>query len=196
MKANEIIAKILRIISVPPVMITALISILYFCRRDIFTDISEVFISIVLLGILPVLAYPLQPIIPKVKNAGRDGQRRLAFVFTFIGYLAELIYVSFSGAGKNLLLVSLTYFLSVAILTFCNKVIKIKASGHACSFTGPLVFLVYFIDPKLIFPCLLFAAAVIWSSVYLKRHTLPQLVCGAAVCLLSFAVSLGIVALI
>lgn len=53
-------AKIIRIISVPPVMITFLLVILNTTRPDIFRNNVEVLTSIILLGIVPVLAYPFQ----------------------------------------------------------------------------------------------------------------------------------------
>ena len=78
------------------------------------------------------------------------------------------------------------------LLTICNKGLHYRASGHASGFTGPLVLLIYLFGWKVIIPCLVIAALIIWSSIYLKRHTAKEIVGGIVVCLLSFALSLVI----
>lgn len=57
MRFKDVLAKTIRVISVPPVMVTSLILILAFNRDGIFRSTSEVVISILLLGFVPVLAY-------------------------------------------------------------------------------------------------------------------------------------------
>ena len=146
-------AKIIRIISVPPVMITFLLVILNTTRPDIFRNNVEVLTSIILLGIVPVLAYPFQLLLSSsLEDRGRIMQRKLAFIFSLIGYATALLWAILVHTSKELLMICATYFISVVILTFFNKVLKKRASGHACSITGPLVFLIYLVDWKLIFP--------------------------------------------
>ena len=70
----------IRIVTTPPILITALILILSISRDDIFRGMGEILMSILLLGMVPVLAYPLQRILPGWKEGGREGQRNLAFV--------------------------------------------------------------------------------------------------------------------
>lgn len=77
---KEKTAKLIRIITVPPIMVTVLLLILYFNKREIFSKESDMIIMLIFLGIFPVLAYPLQKIIPKFRREGRNGQRKLAFV--------------------------------------------------------------------------------------------------------------------
>ena len=73
------IAKIVRVSSVPPFMVTILIILLYFLREGIFRSWIDAVVSIVALAVIPVLAYPLSWIIPKIRAKGREGQRILAF---------------------------------------------------------------------------------------------------------------------
>ena len=186
-------AKIIRIISVPPIMVTFLLVILNTARPDIFRNNVEVLISIVLLGIVPVLAYPFQFLSSSLEDKGRIMQRKLAFIFSLIGYATALLWAILVHTSKELLMICSTYFISVVILTFFNKVLKKRASGHACSITGPLVFLIYLVDWKLIFPCLIIATLIFWSSLYLQRHTKTDLFYGVLSTLLAFALSFIII---
>ena len=190
---KNIFAKIIRIISVPPVMITFLLVILNTTRPDIFRNNVEVLTSIILLGIVPVLAYPFQLLFSSLEDKGRIMQRKLAFIFSLIGYAAALLWAILVHTSKELLMICATYFISVVILTFFNKVLKKRASGHACSITGPLVFLIYLVDWKLIFPCLIIATLIFWSSLYLQRHTKTDLFYGVLSSLLAFALSFIII---
>ena len=186
-------AKIIRIISVPPIMVTFLLVILNTARPDIFRNNVEVLISIILLGIVPVLAYPFQFLSSSLEDKGRIMQRKLAFIFSLIGYATALLWAILVHTSKELLMICSTYFISVVILTFFNKVLKKRASGHACSITGPLVFLIYLVDWKLIFPCLIIATLIFWSSLYLQRHTKTDLFYGVLSSLLAFALSFIII---
>lgn len=186
-------AKIIRIISVPPIMVTFLLVILNTARPDIFRNNVEVLISIILLGIVPVLAYPFQFLSSSLEDKGRIMQRKLAFIFSLIGYATALLWAILVHTSKELLMICSTYFISVVILTFFNKVLKKRASGHACSITGPLVFLIYLVDWKLIFPCIIIATLIFWSSLYLQRHTKTDLFYGVLSSLLAFALSFIII---
>lgn len=186
-------AKIIRIISVPPIMVTFLLVILNTARPDIFRNNVEVLISIILLGIVPVLAYPFQFLSSSLEDKGRIMQRKLAFIFSLIGYATALLWAILVHTSKELLMICSTYFISVVILIFFNKVLKKRASGHACSITGPLVFLIYLVDWKLIFPCIIIAMLIFWSSLYLQRHTKTDLFYGVLSSLLAFALSFIII---
>ena len=190
---KNIFAKIIRIISVPPIMITSLLVMLNATRADIFCSSTEVFISIILLGVVPVLAYPFQFLSSSMREKGRSMQRKLAFIFSLVGYSSALLWAVIVHVSKELLMICSTYFMSVIILTFFNKVLKKRASGHACSVTGPLVFLIYLVNWKLIFPCLIIAILIFWSSLYLQRHTKTDLFYGMLSNLLAFTFSFIII---
>ena len=92
MNTKEHIAKIIRVLSVPPIMVSAFILILAFNKNCIFTSVSQIIIMILLLGIVPALAYVLSGMIPVFKIQGREGQRKLAFITTLIGYTIALLW--------------------------------------------------------------------------------------------------------
>lgn len=189
MTKKEQFAKFIRILSVPPVMITALVLILAVFRQQFFHSTFEILMIIFTLGIFPVLAYPLQKILPKYRDQGREGQRNLAFVLNLAGYTAALCWAVIAQSTVQLLLICGTYFVSVLLLVICNKLLHFRASGHACSATGPLIFTVRFIGPVAWIPCILFAVLIAWSSVTLKRHTWKELIGGMLVCFLSLCLS-------
>ena len=190
---KERIAKAIRIVSVPPIMISMLILILAFNKNNIFRNSTEIIIMIVLLGLVPALAYVLSSIIPEVKAKGREGQRKLAFITNLVGYSMALSWAVLTNVKKELLLICLTYFLSVVFLTICNKGFHFRASGHASSFTGPLILMIYFLGWKVLIPALVIAVLIVWSSIYLKRHTIKELAAGMLVNILAFAVSIIII---
>ena len=190
---KEHIAKIIRILSVPPIMASIFILILAIHKNNIFRNSTEITIMIVLLGLVPALAYVLSGLVPKVKKQGREDQRKLAFITNLTGYSIALLWAIFTNVDKNLLLICLTYFLSVVLLTICNKGFHFRASGHAASFTGPLILLVYFLGWKVIIPALIIAVLIVWASVYLKRHTIKELAGGILVNILAFIFSVRII---
>lgn len=189
MSVKEKIAKVIRVISVPPVMVAVMLCVLALSGKNYFNGRGDVVVLIVLLGVLPVLAYPMQKIIPALAEQGRGGQRKLAFIMNGIGYTAAYIWSLLADTTWSVRLITSTYFLSVILLTICNKALHVRASGHACSFTGPIVLLIYLLDWKAVIPCLIAAVLIIWSSLALKRHTPGELAAGITVCILSFAIS-------
>ena len=181
------ISKAIRVISIPPIVATITFLILYFTN---YIDLLNSVLLIVFLALIQLLAYPLSYIIPKYKKQGREGQRTLAFYIGIIGYSFGLGYAIFANIPEKLKVLYLTYFISIIILTFINKVLKIRASGHMTSITGPLVALSYFMSPLIILPTLVFYLLVFLSSLYLKRHTIKEMIYGTLVVLASFGLSL------
>lgn len=190
---KERIAKIIRVLSVPPIMVSIFILILAFNKNNIFRNSEEIITMIVFLGLVPALAYVLSGIIPAVRSKGREGQRKLAFVTNLVGYGIALLWAVLTNVSKELLLICLTYFLSVVFLSICNKGFRFRASGHASGFTGPLVLMIYFLGWKVIAPVLIIAALIVWASLYLKRHTIKELAGGILVNILAFIISVIII---
>ena len=187
--AADVIARIIRIVLIPPVLVTIFIILLYNSHREFFVYPESLAVSILTLGIVPVLAYAVWGIVPKFRQGGRDLQRKLAFVFTFIGYLAALLYGLIRGVPAELQLVFNAYFISAVVLAVINYVFKIKASGHSCSVTGPLVLCVYFLGFWTILPCLAVEGLCFWASLRTRRHTIPQLLLGMLTALCAFGIS-------
>ncbi len=186
----EKIAHVIRIVTVPPVMVAILIVLLFTLRKDIFTHTSEMVVSLLCLSIFPVLAYPLSVIIPALKRKGRDGQRSLAMYISGVSYLAVFIYGFAAGVGNDLKLVYTGYFMSVVILLVANKVFHVRASGHACSVSGPLVYTAYFLGIGGIIVGVVLWGVILWASLAMKRHTLTEFILGTLTCLVSFGTAL------
>lgn len=180
-------AKVIRVITVPPVMVAGMLGILYGTRRTIFSGGGELVLSLLFLAIAPALAYPAQKILPAYRDKGREGQRNLAFLFSFAGYAAALIYGLAAKSSDALKLIFGTYFFSVVLLIVLNKALRLRASGHAASIAGPLIFLCYFLGGLMILPCVALYGLILWASVSLKRHSVPEFLWGTAGSLLAFA---------
>ena len=99
--AKEKLAGLVRVISIPPVMVTALLLILYFWGPQPFCPVGELVTTILLLGFVPVLAYPAQPLFPRYRSRGREGQRELAFVFTGVGYTIAFLWALLAGVSPE-----------------------------------------------------------------------------------------------
>lgn len=180
--------KVIRIITLAPIMAFVALSILYFSRPDIFQGPINYIISILFLTVLPLVAYPLQPFVPGFKDQGRAGQRKLAIVSAVSGYVLGMIYAVIAKTSKNLLFIYLIYLLSGIMIFITNKIIKIKASGHACGVVGPIVYLWHFIGSYALIGIILLVI-VCWASVKMKRHTLSEFFLGSIIPLFSFYIS-------
>ncbi len=188
---SQKIAHVVRIVSVPPVMVAVLIVLLYTLRDDVFASTGEMVIALSALAILPALAYPLSVMIPALKKKGRDGQRSLAMYLSALGYVGAFVYGLIAGVGHHLMAVFTGYSLSVVILLVANKVFHVRASGHACSVSGPLVYTGYFLGIWGIIVGVLLWGVILWASLAMKRHTLKEFLLGTLTCLVSFCVSLA-----
>ncbi|MBQ9162610.1 MAG: hypothetical protein IJX74_04965 [Clostridia bacterium] len=182
------VAKIIRVVSVPPVMVTALIIILALSDCNVFTSVSQSVVSALCLGFFPLLAYPVSYAVPKIREKGRDGQRDLAIYFSAVGYTVAVIYGHIAAVNSELMLIYYGYFISV-ILIALSKLIKVKASGHACSVSGPIVFVAYFLGFGGILSGVVLWGLILFASLYLKRHTLSEFLLGTGVCMVAFTTS-------
>lgn len=179
---GNIMAKGVRVLTVPPILITGMLITLTITLDNFYGSAGQMILAVILLGLVPILAYPLQKLLP-TKGEVREEQRNLAFILTFTGYLTALVCSVLGNCGKELQYIIVTYFISMVLLVFLNKVLHVRASGHACSVTGTLFFLSFFLGKQAVIPCICIAIAVIWSSLYLKRHTIREIFWGAAACL-------------
>lgn len=190
MRSGEKLAKGIRIITIPPVMITLFVAILYSHCDFVFSSAFDVGATLFFLGIMPVLAYPLQKCIPNYKEKGREGQRELAFLFTIFGYIGAWGYGWLFRVSHALQLLFNAYLLSVLLMFSVNKLLKIRASGHACSAAAPMVLAGYFLNIGWALSFLLLFIASVWASVTLKRHKFSDMMFGVAVFLCAFSIAL------
>ena len=175
------ISLFVRKITIPPVFAIVLLCSVYFLKPASIGSVWYLLAGCFFLAVLPMLSYPLQRFIPHFKDKGRDGQRNLAMLFSFAGYLLGTLLTIWQDAPVELKIIYLEYlFCGIAMLVL-NKVFKIKASGHACGVIGPMIMMVYLglYIPAAI--CALFAVPVYISSIMTKRHTPMQLLGGALI---------------
>ncbi len=174
-------AKIISIITVVPILALLTTSWIYLCNSSVFNnDVIWYIVSIIFLTFIPISAYGLKKIIPNYKNAKRKEERKLAFIMAIIGYIVGLIVVLVFNAPKGTFIIFNTYFLSGIFLTFFNKVLNIKASGHACGVTSPIILLLYFIGFRTWYMILLLPI-VYWARINQKRHSYKELIIGTLV---------------
>ena len=186
---SEKIAKCIRVVTVPPLMAAVLVWILAAVRPESFMLKSGPALMLLFLTGLPALAYPMSGLIPRIRKAGRDGQRALAFILSGIGYICGFLYGLFGPCSKEELLIYGIYLISVILLLVFNKLLHIKASGHACSVTGPLVLACWFLKSQGAAVGFITGGAIFWSSLKLKRHTIKELSLGSLLCLTAAALS-------
>lgn len=180
------IAKVIRILTVAPLMASYLLIIVYFCNEE--TRNTNFLLGFVFLTLLPISAYPVQKIIPVLKSKGRNCQRNMAMIFAMVGYILGIVVALITNASKLYMVLYLTYLLSGLLMIIFNK-LKIKFSGHACGVAGTIIFLAFFVTPYLIIPGLILIYFVYYASIAMKRHTLIQLTGGATLSILSFLIS-------
>lgn len=176
------VAKLFRILTLAPIIALATLCTMFAYNAEWFGNSRMLFaLAIVFLTVLPLSAYPLQPIVPGFRGKGREGQRSLAMLFAVGGYILGCITNLFLDAPAVLWLVYLEYLLSGMIILVLNKVFHLRASAHACGVAGPAVMLAYLgIIPALIVGAVLYALSL-WGSLVMKRHTLPQFLGGTIV---------------
>ena len=177
----EKLFKLIRKITIPPVFAAALLIIVYISHANYFGSIWLLVGALFFLTVLPTLAYPLQKYIPKYKDRGREGQRSLAMIFSFWGYLLGTVVAFIFSAPTELKIIYLEYLLCGIGMLLLNKAFKVKVSGHAYGIVGPVLLFVYF---GLYIPAIVGTALVLpvyISSVRTKQHTLPQLIGGSAI---------------
>ena len=175
------LSKITRKITVPPVFAAMLLIIVYIAFPNGIGSVWHLIGAIFFLGVLPLLAYPLQQYIPKFKDRGREGQRSLAMLFSFSGYAIGTIVAYIASAPARLKMIYLEYLLCGIAMLVINKAFHLKASGHACGIVGPVAMLCFF---GLLIPAVIGTAIIVpvfLSSIKTKQHTLPQLMGGSAI---------------
>lgn len=178
-------AKAVRILSVPPVMAALFILILYAARPQIIATPEMLRMALSCLSFVPLLAYPLS----WVFSLGRERQRLLAMVLSAAAYLVVYVWSLVSPCPPDYRFICGTYVFSVVLLLTFNKLLKVRSSGHACSVTGPIVLLCYFLGPRLIPVCTLLYALVFWASLRAKRHTAGEYLWGSFCCIAAGVIS-------
>ncbi|MGN1181617.1 MAG: hypothetical protein ACI4SR_01330, partial [Faecalibacillus sp.] len=83
---KEKIAKIIRIITIPPILTLIMLLALRCSYGESFASTQIFHLAIITLVVIPMLAYPLSFIKKSDPMITREKQRKLAFVTNLIGY--------------------------------------------------------------------------------------------------------------
>jgi hypothetical protein len=178
---KERIAKAISIITVPPIIAALAVTWILLKDKSYFDNIlAWYFLVLVFLTVVPISAYPLSRVIPKIRARGRDGERNLAFIMAILGYIAGTIASIVFNAPRGVMYIILSYLASGLVLLFVNKGIRIKASGHACGVSGPITLLLYMVG-HYAFAAVILLPIVFWGRLSLKRHTSGELIIGTIV---------------
>lgn len=182
------IAKIIRIITVPPFLVATLIILLAVEGGNVLSGKWDRVVAWIGLVILPVLAYPVQKIIRSKEMDARTQQRELAFKFSILGYTGSFVYGIISSDQKNKLFFT-TYFLTAMFLLICNKVLHIRASGHTAASASPCLFSTIWISIRagIAYACVFILS--IWASLILKRHEKRDILAGIICFVAAFSIS-------
>lgn len=189
------LTKIIRVLTIPPIMALTMLTTLFLFRPEVFGGALSYCLAVFFIAVFPVLAYPLQPVIPHFRDKGREGQRNLAMWFSVAGYLLGCIVNIFMNATLTLWLVYLVYLFSGLGIFIFSKVFHFKASGHACGIMGPIAFLLYSQIYFAVGGIAVYLAAL-WASVKMKRHTVGQFIVGAAIPVVVLFALVGIFAIV
>lgn len=178
------------VITVVPMVAIGVVTALYIAEKNIFSIYWYLF-ALLFLGLIPISAYGLKNIFPSYKNSGRDGERKLAFIFGTTSFILGTVSCFILKAPDSIKIIFLAYVVSSILLSISNGVIKLKSSGHACGVSGPLLMVVYFLGYRLCYVFLLLPV-VFWSRLKMERHTTTELLSGTLIGLLSTALVLFI----
>ena len=188
-------AMVIRKIMIPPVMAAVFFTVLLFLKKGTFVFAADYIAAMIGIVIFPVLAYPVSLLAPALREKGREGQRNLAFIFSAAGYVLTFLYALQPGRSDAFRLITLIYVLSVAMLLFFNKLLHIRASGHSCSVSGPMIACLLFFGAKCLLPCLVLYGLSLWSSVVTRRHTAGEFLMGSFANLVASALAVILISL-
>ena len=174
-------AKLVRVLTAPPLLALTLVTALYLCLREAaFAQPSALFEAVFTLSLLPALPYLICAVIPSMRRKGRKLERSLAIVFSLLGYVMGTLFAILGGGTRVELTMYLTYLISGALLALMTFAFRFKASGHTCAAAGPFALLTSLLGPAWLAGFLLLIPIFV-SSLRLKRHSVGQLIAGCAV---------------
>ena len=73
--SKKLLSKTLRVITIAPFMALILLSLIYIQHPEYLGGLSAYILAVLFLVVFPVLAYPLQPFIPKFRGRGRGSAK-------------------------------------------------------------------------------------------------------------------------
>ena len=186
--------KIIRILTLAPLLASVVLTVMFFTHPAEIDGLSGYLIAQAFLLLCPVLAYPVQWLIPPLRRLGRNFQRNAAILAALLGYVAGTVWSFVRHSSHWLMSVFLAYLLS-ALCIALTTVLHFKASAHACGVVGPVAILTYYVSPFALLGLMLLVPVFV-ASVRMKRNTVPQLVVGSLIPVGTFAFSAFLVSLL
>ena len=171
----------IRKLTLAPLMAALMLIYLYCVRSDIFGSVQMLVMQLLFLSIFPLFAYPLQPLIPRYREQGREGQRHLAMLFAFIGYWFDCTFNFNLNVEKELSMVGWVYLLSGVLILFLNCLCKLHVSGHAAGISAAASLPIALGHPEVLLIGIPVMMLIFTASIKSKRHTMPQLIGGALI---------------
>ena len=188
-------AKLLRVLTVPPLMAFMLVTTLYAALgSEAFRTPLRYIEAVFALALLPVIPYGLCATIPAMRKRGRKLERDLGIVFSLLGYFMGLLFALLGNGTTIEKELYITYMISGALMGLLSFVFRFKASGHACGASGPFAMLACRVGWGWLAGFALLVPIYV-SSIRLGRHKLSELFAGAAVSVGALMIAIRIVAL-
>lgn len=182
------LAKMIRVLTIAPILALLLINVLYFAKPNSFIGIGNYLFMTFTISLLPPLAYPIQRKFKIFKGDMRKGERNLSIIFSIIGYFAGFLFMLIANTTDIEKIIYLTYLFSGVGIAVFSFLIKVRASGHMCGVAGPIVIILSIFGMEHIYLIMLLGG-VIWASLYLKRHTANELIFGSLIPVIAYFLS-------
>jgi len=175
---KNLFAKFLSVIFAPPTFSSLLVLIAAINEETIFPKLYTFFIGLVALTIAPYLSVIFMVFLKK-DNIGVPERKNRTFhlIYGLINYSFFCILFSLIGI-KILALFSLTYLINTFLIMIANQ--YMKPSIHISGCIGPMILLNYLYKIK-IYYLILFLFLIAWARVYLKKHTLKEIIAAAII---------------
>ncbi len=171
------IGKIIRICTIAPIMVLALLLLLYFSPAVALGTVGQLLFAILFLTVFPLLGYPLQPLLPGFRDRGREGQRDLASYAAVAGYLLGGVYALLCPLRDALGCILFTYLFNGLLFLLFNKALRVRVSGHTFGLNGPITIAIWMLGWPALFGLLLLPP-VFWASRVTGRHNAKELIYG------------------
>lgn len=182
-------AKLCRAVTVPSILAAFILLGMAVVRPDAFRGIAEILWGLFYLSVCPLLAYLIAFLVPSVRAKGHNGARKLAFITSLIGYTGGAFYALFTQTSFALSFIFFTYLFSGLFLFLMNKLLHVRASGHACGATGPVLLFGILVGKWMWVLSLALYMIAAWGSFSLKRHSVREFIWGSLCCIGGFAAS-------
>jgi len=182
-------AKVISIMSTPAIVGTLLLMYTFYefsaTIEIFFKSLGAVFFFSVFLPILFTF-YLMKK--NKVKNFHmiEREERKMPFGFALVSSAVSLLAIKYLNANLELTRIVLTlYLMALGFVTI--TFLKYKISGHTFIFSSAIFILVSFLDLRFIY-LLPLVIPIGWARVYLKEHTIGEVVGAVGYSIISFII--------